>query len=186
MKITISEKIIELAGFMLADALWEVFSKDDGDAFEPYAKVIRDGEMQTVQFVAESERFKDAATQALDYLTEHADEFDAWALALDMFTIKLGNKSDLKKMNINELNIRDSDMTDTIQITAWERGMEGPVLIQQPYAPHRSGRFRMLGTPFFVLGNEILGESQTRGYLDPLRSGFMQHSEAAEHSQRWE
>jgi hypothetical protein len=183
--LNVSEKLIELAGFMLADALWTAFTRTGDGAFAPYAKVIQDGNLDTVQFVAESEHNKDAATQAYDYLIEHADEYFAWALAVDMFMLNLGNRSDLKDLNLDELDMSRFEVTDTIQISAWEQGIEEPVTVQQPYKPPSRGGFKVIGTPYFVVGDEILGESQTSGQLNTLRSGFMQHSKAADHWEDW-
>lgn len=180
-----SEKLIEVAGFVLAEALWEASqAAGAGRAFEPLGGVVQDDQFQWVQFATESEEFSDAGTQAIDYLIEHSDEYQAWAVAEDKLVVRI-SKSDRKKFAANEISAGDLPVSDTVVVTAWEQGLEEPLTIQQVYEPKSSGRFRILGTPQFAMGGETLSEALSSSCIEPLRSGFMNNERAARDWESW-
>lgn len=182
-----SDKLIELAGYVLAEALLQTSDAGGGEgrAFDPFGGIVRDGELQMVQFGTESERFQDAAEQALDYLTEHADEYMARVLATDIILLDPGNASRLRDIDPDRLDMSAFERSDCIAITAWEHGLDEPVTIHQRYTPPRSGGFRLIGPPMFARGGETLAESEVEEYLPALESGILHHSDAAARWESW-
>ena len=185
MEISASDKLFELAGVMLADALWRASEASNGRAFDPYAGVIQDGEFLMADFSPPSEENPDDGARALDYLLAHREDYLAWAFVQDSYTINVGNKEDLRGLKPDEVDVSRFERIDTITVTAWEQGMEEPIAIMQRYAPRKSGRFRMLDDPFFVVEGKELAETDASAYLELLRSGFMQHEDAARHWRSW-
>ncbi len=187
MDIPASEKLFELAGFMLADALVKASEAGEGRAFDPYAGVVKDGEFHMAGFSPESEENPDSGAQALRYLLSHPEEFLAWALVQDTFVLNLGRKEDLRGLKAADISSGRIGKSEAVSVTAWEQDLEEPFTVIQRYSPRRSGRFRMIGKPTIAFQDAHFSETdcETAGYLGLLRTGFMNHEEAAEKWERW-
>ena len=171
MSTTIPDDVLFRAGFVLAHAIWSVSDLEDGETLVPLGLAVTAGEQELIRFVAKSKRNEDAVAQAYEFFNEHGSEYDAWALACDVY-------------------IRDQDTdfnrTDAIKLEVWARDCHEAVAFIQRFLPFKSGRFKLLGEPSFIVDDVFQCGPTARKALEKLHEGVLSHPAVADLWESWQ
>jgi hypothetical protein len=160
-----SDSLLDLAGFVLAHAMWSVSDLPDGELLVPLAIVEKSGDRQLLRFEGESQ--EQAIAEGTALLARREQEVDAWACAREG---QIGNGPGL---------------VDVLVVEAKSRGADGPLVFVQPFRPFASGKFRLLGAPMVIVGGKTLSETDAEPLLQGLFDGIQSHAKAAEHWADW-
>lgn len=155
----IPEAAIVLAGFVLAHAAWSVSDLPEGELLVPLAIVEVDSERVLTRFEAETQ--EQAISAAKEFVAARKGSSSAWAMARE-----------------GTMNTGDGRV-DVLVIEAWANGMEESITFIQPFQPHASGAFRLLGPAIPVVEGSMLNEAESEPYLQGLYRGVGSHSQAA-------
>lgn len=159
----IPDPVVDLAGFALGHALWNVcdFEEED-EVLCPLAFTFDGEQKQLLRFEAESQ--EDAIEVGLSTLAEDGSLI-RWAFA-------------------REGTFRtESGSVDVVLVEAWGQGLEGPVVFAQAFAPATSGRFALLGQPAIFVADQPRSDPSL---VARLRAGVMSHQKAAELWGSWQ
>lgn len=158
----IPDSVIDLAGFTLGHALWNVCDFEEEDELLCPLAITFDGQQQQLlRFEAGSQ--EEAIERAYSTLADRSFLVE-WALAREGLFKSAGGP------------------IDVLLVDAWARGLDEPVVFAQPFSPAASGRFRLLGRPeVYVSGQASTDPSLT----ERLKRGVLSHQEAAELWPSW-
>jgi hypothetical protein len=155
----VSEQAIQIAGFALAHAAWNVSDAPEGELLVPLAFFQTGEALKLVRFEADSQ--ETAIREAKTFIAEEQSQVDAWACAREGLI-----------RNANGVSV------DVISVDAWAQGMESPIVFVQAFRPSAAGFFAILGDAVVAVAGKEQQGAAARAFLDQLQEGVRRHPHA--------
>ncbi len=128
----LTEVLLNLMGYVLADAAYFCHDLESGQLIAPFAIVQLDTEQQYRFFEAESQ--DEAVAKGLHELKQ-LSEADMWVFAHD-----------------GRIKNDAGEAVDVLVVEGWQAGMGETISVLQHYMPNGgNGSFRLIGEPYFMI-----------------------------------
>jgi hypothetical protein len=166
---SIPERALSVAGFVLAHAAWSLSDCEDDDLLCPLAMVEQhDGARRLLRFEAETQEAAIVSGKAA--MRDASGTCAAWAFAREGAWRAMGSEN----------------FGDVLAIDIWGDGMAGTATLVQPFERSRRGaRFRIGGAPKLVLGDRVLERDSAAAIVALIVAGVSAHAMVAQLWPTW-
>ena len=159
-------KALQLAGNALAQGGLTLSNLDSHELICPFAVLEKDGERNDFVFEADSQQ--DAISAARQYIKDSQNLWDYWSFVWE------GNLN-LKGKNVDGLIVEIGFKRQTL-----------PVRLAYPFVRHTSSTpLRLIGSPWFMVGQELQEDSDWSSEMEQVLVGVRQHEYAAPKWHSW-
>lgn len=166
---TIPDRALSLAGFVLAHAAWSLSDCEEDDLLCPLAIVEQqDGARRLMRFEADTQEAAIIAGKAA--MRDASASSAAWAFAREGAWRAMGRE----------------EAPDVLAIDLWAGGMAGTATFIQPFErASRGARFRIAGAPMFVLGDRVLERDTAATIVEAIVAAVSTHTMVADLWPTW-
>jgi hypothetical protein len=123
------EDAVRFGGMVLAHAAWIASELEEGELVCPFAIIQTGSEREVVPFESNSQA--ESIERGKASFQDFSRKVDLWSFAREGLRSYLGP---------------DDTKVDVLTVTAWKRGLDEPIVLQQAFIPRATGRFKLLGS----------------------------------------
>ncbi|MBB5315447.1 hypothetical protein [Tunturibacter empetritectus] len=123
------EDAVRFGGMVLAHAAWIASQLEDGALVCPFAVIQTGNQREVVPFESDSQA--ESIERGKASFQDFSRKVDLWSFAREGLRSYPGS---------------DETKVDVLTVTAWKRGLDEPIVLQQAFIPRATGKFKLLGS----------------------------------------
>jgi hypothetical protein len=155
---SIFDEALRFGGLVMAHAAYVASDLEKGDLICPFAVIETGGVREVITFESDSQ--VKSVEQGKASFFDHKDEVLFWALAFEGLVSYVGSAKPKR---------------DVLSVSAWRRGMEDQVILDQCFVREESGDFKLVGSLMIAVHGMISSDETQAKLCKTVFEGIEQH-----------